>query len=175
MKNPKPFLTEQSKFSDVSRGKPKPHSLKGDELVKARLTQDTWRLEIVADDSSKIEKSLTLADKTALDFNALLELGKKHSVKFLKAMQCNNIAQPLGQGLWEGVPLRDVLALAGDVSNVRRIYYWGFHNNDPAQVFQSSIGYEQIMETPPWDLTPLVAYRLNGEPISLLRGGPVRL
>jgi hypothetical protein len=31
------------------------------------------------------------------------------------------------------------------------------------------------METPPWDLPVLVAYRLNGEPISLLRGGPVRI
>src|SRR5437773_4995302 len=31
------------------------------------------------------------------------------------------------------------------------------------------------METPPWDLPVFVAYKLNGEPISLVRGGPVRL
>jgi hypothetical protein len=90
-------------------------------------------------------------------------------------MQCLNIAQPLGQGLWEGVPLRTVLALAGKVSNVRRVYYWGFHNNDPKQLFQSSLGYNRVQETPPGDLPPLVAYRLNGQPISLKRGGPVRL
>ncbi|HLJ97966.1 MAG TPA: molybdopterin-dependent oxidoreductase, partial [Gemmataceae bacterium] len=29
--------------------------------------------------------------------------------------------------------------------------------------------------TPPWDLPPFLAYRLNGAPISLLRGGPVRM
>jgi DMSO/TMAO reductase YedYZ molybdopterin-dependent catalytic subunit len=73
------------------------------------------------------------------------------------------------------VPLREVLKLVGRVNNVRRAYWWGFHNNDPKQVFQSSLGYNQIMETPPWDLPPFVAYRLNGQPLSLQRGGPVRL
>jgi DMSO/TMAO reductase YedYZ molybdopterin-dependent catalytic subunit len=73
------------------------------------------------------------------------------------------------------VPLREVLKLAGRLNNIRRVYYWGFHNNDPKQLFQSSLGYNQVMETPPWDLGPFVAYRLNGEPLSLLRGGPVRL
>jgi hypothetical protein len=77
--------------------------------------------------------------------------------------------------LWEGVPLREVLKLVGQVNNIRRVYYWGFHNNDPKQLFQSSLGYNQVMETPPWDLPPFVAYQLNGEPISLLRGGPVRM
>jgi hypothetical protein len=90
-------------------------------------------------------------------------------------MQCLNIAQPLGQGLWEGVPLREVLRLVGRVNNIRRIYWWGFHNNDPRQIFQSSLSYSQVMETPPWDLPVFVAYRLNGGPISLVRGGPVRM
>jgi hypothetical protein len=31
------------------------------------------------------------------------------------------------------------------------------------------------METPPGELPAFLAYRLNGEPISLLRGGPVRM
>ena len=65
------------------------------------------------------------------------------------------------------MPLREVLQLAGKVKNVRRVYYCGFHNNDPKQLFQSSLGYNQVMETPPWDSAPFVAYRLNGEPISL--------
>ena len=102
-------------------------------------------------------------------------LGKQHGVKFLKAMQCLNIAQPLGQGLWEGVPLREVLKLVGKVSNIRRVYYEGFHNNDPKQLFQSSLGYNQVMETPPGTMPVFVAYRLNGRPISPVRGGPVRM
>src|SRR5262249_37984535 len=152
-----------------------PFTLRGEALLKARLTPETWRLEIVSDGSADLARARRLDDGTALDLGALEELGKKHAVKFLKAMQCNNIDQPLGQGLWEGVPLREVARLGGKVQNVRRVYYWGFHNNDPKQVFQSSLAYNQVMETPPWDLPPFVAYRLNGAPISLLRGGPVRL
>jgi DMSO/TMAO reductase YedYZ molybdopterin-dependent catalytic subunit len=172
---PKTFLTRPEDFNDVSRGNPKPHSLKGDALVKARLTPESWRLEIVSDGSAQLEKPRKLDDGTALDFAALQELGRQHGLKFLKAMQCNNIPYPLGQGLWEGVPLREVLRLVGKVNNVRRVYYWGFHNNDPKQLFQSSLGYNQAVETPPWDLSPLVAYKLNGQPIPLKRGGPVRM
>src|SRR5207247_5884422 len=123
----------------------------------------------------ELKKPRKLEDNTAIDLPTLLDLGKTHAVRFLKAMQCLNIAQPLGQGLWEGVPLREVLKLAGKFDNVRRVYYWGFHNNDPKQLFQSSLAYNQVMETPPWDLCPFVAYRLNGQPISLMRRGPVRM
>jgi hypothetical protein len=63
----------------------------------------------------------------------------------------------VGQVGGEGVPLRDVLKLVGKVKNVRRVFWHGFHNNDPKQLFQSSLGYNQIMETPPWDLCPFVA------------------
>jgi len=180
---PHPFLTPADKFRDVSRGNPKPYALTGDALVQARLTPETWRLEIIADEapnpaikeSASLGKPLTLADGNALDLPALLELGKKHEVKFLKAMQCLNIPAPLGQGLWEGVPLRDVLRLCGNMRNVRRVYYWGFHNSDPKQLFQSSLSYTQVMETPPGELPAFLAYRLNGEPIPLIRGGPVRM
>ena len=169
------FLTDADKFTDVSRGNPKPFTLKGEALVKARLTPESWRLEIVSDGSTQIEKPRKLEDSAAIDLATIQELGKRHGVRFLKAMQCLNIAQPLGQGLWEGVPLREVLRLAGKVNNIRRVYYWGFHNNDPKQLFQSSLPYNLVMETPPWDLCPFVAYKLNGTPISLLRGGPVRM
>jgi hypothetical protein len=179
----RPFLTPADKFRDVSRGDPKPYTLKGDALVRARLTPETWRLEITADETpdpaikerASLGQSVTLANGRALDLPALLHLGKKHNVKFLKAMQCLNIPAPLGQGLWEGVPLRDVLRLCGPMRNVRRIYYWGFHNNDPKQLFQSSLSYTQVMETAPGELPAFLAYRLNGEPIPLIRGGPVRM
>src|SRR5689334_5472400 len=169
------FLTDPESFRDVSRGKPVPHSLKDEALVQARLTPETWRLEIISDGSSQIERPRKLDDSTALDVPTLQELGKKHGVLFLKAMQCLNIAQPLGQGLWEGVPLREVLKLVGKISNIRRLYYWGYHNDDPKQLFQSSLSYSQAMEPSPWDLGPFVAYRLNGDAIPLVRGGPVRM
>src|SRR5262249_52631769 len=104
-----------------------------------------------------------------------LKLGKSKGVMFLKAMQCTNIAYPLGQGLWEGVPLRDVLRLAGRMKDVRRVYYWGYHNDDPKQMFRSSLAINQVLDTPPGELPPFVAYRLNGAPIPPERGGPVRM
>lgn len=179
----RPLLTAALDFEDVSRGHPKPYDLTGAALEAARLTPQTWRLEIVADTSTNepikepasLSKQCTLEDGTALDLPALLELGRGCGVRFIKAMQCLNLAEPLGQGLWEGVPLREVLRLCGAMHNIRRIYYWGFHNNDPGQLFQSSLSYTEAMETAPGELPPFLAYRLNGEPIPLKRGGPVRM
>ncbi len=179
-----PFLTADKDFVDVSRGDPKPHTLMGAAQVEARLTAESWRLEITADPfieaphtkvAASLEKPLTLEHGNALDLAGLIELGKKHEVHFLKAMQCLNIATPLGQGLWSGVPLREVLRLCGRMSNVRRIYFWGFHNHDPKQIFKSSVSYTQCMESAPDELPVFLAYRLNGAPLSLLRGGPVRM
>jgi DMSO/TMAO reductase YedYZ molybdopterin-dependent catalytic subunit len=174
---PRSFLTAARDFGDVSRGNPNPQTLRGEALVQARLTPETWRLEIAADAEPKegIKEVATIAQRVTLDLAALRELGGKHGVKFIKAMQCLNIPTPLGQGLWEGVPLREVLRLVGRMSNVRRIYYSGFHNDDPKQLFQSSLSYSQVMETPPGELPVFVAYRLNGEPLPLERGGPVRM
>jgi DMSO/TMAO reductase YedYZ molybdopterin-dependent catalytic subunit len=169
------YLTNPPDFRDVSRGNPRPFTLKGEQLVKARLTPEAWRLEIVSDGTSQVAAPRTLDKGNALDLPTLEKLGKQHGRRFLKAMQCLNIAQPLGQGLWEGVPLRELLRLVGPLNNIRRVYYWGYHNNDPKQLFHSSMSYTQAMEAPPWELGPFVAYRLNGQPIPLVRGGPVRM
>jgi DMSO/TMAO reductase YedYZ molybdopterin-dependent catalytic subunit len=175
MPDERTFLTNPGQFRDVSRGDPVPHKLTGDALTKARLTADTWRLEIEAEGTARIDRPKKIEVGTALDLPGLLALGEKHGVKFLKAMQCNNIAQPLGQGLWEGVPLRTVLRTTGAMRDVRRVYYWGFHNNDSKQMFQSSLAINQVLDTPPGELPPFIAFRLNGQPIPLERGGPVRM
>ena len=169
------YLTPGSEFRDVSRGNPVPHTLKGEALVKARLTPETWRLEVAAEGTARVARPLRQANGTAIDLPALLKLGEAKGVLFLKAMQCNNIPQPLGQGLWEGVPLRDVLRLAGRMKDVRRVYYWGYHNDDPKQQFRSSLAINQVLDAPPGELPPFIAYRLNGGPIPLKRGGPVRI
>ena len=66
----RPFLTEARDFVDVSRGKPKPYTLKGEALPKARLTPESWRLEIVGDGSSEVARPCRLEDRTALDLAA---------------------------------------------------------------------------------------------------------
>jgi DMSO/TMAO reductase YedYZ molybdopterin-dependent catalytic subunit len=169
------FLTNPGEFRDVSRGNPRPHTLRGDDLVRAQLTPETWRLEIVSDGTTEMQTPRTIENRNALDLPQLEAMGARHGRRFLKAIQCLNIPQPLGSGLWEGVPLREVLQLVGRLREVRRVYYWGFHNNDPRQVFQSSLSYTQAMDSAPGELGPLVAYRLNGQAIPLERGGPVRM
>ncbi len=161
--------------SGPGRGNPPPHTLKGDDLLTARLTEETWGLDIVGDSGATVEKPREFDDGTAIDMAALLELGKTHGVKFLKAMQCRSGPWPQSHGLWEGVPLREVLKLAGKVDNVMRVYFNGFHNNEAKQLFQSSATYTQVADNAPGELPVMVAYRHNGGPISLLRGGPVRV
>jgi hypothetical protein len=87
-----PFLTPAKNFRDVSRGTPPPHLLRGAEQAEARLTPETWRLEITADPfveephtkvPATVEWPLTLADRTAMDLPALMELGRKHEVTWL--------------------------------------------------------------------------------------------
>ena len=62
------FLTPAKDFVNVSRGDPLPYTLKPDALIKARLTPETWQLEVVAEDKAEIDKPLRIANGTALDF-----------------------------------------------------------------------------------------------------------
>jgi DMSO/TMAO reductase YedYZ molybdopterin-dependent catalytic subunit len=111
-----------------------------------------------------------------LNLAQLKDLGQKHgTVKVLKAMQCLNVDSPLGQGVFEGIPLSTVLKECGKIENCRRIYYWGFHNNDDRQIFRSSLSYTEAFENVPGEPPVFLAFKLNGKPLPLERGGPVRM
>jgi len=174
---PEPYFTPQADFRDVSRGKPVPHSLSEEKKNAAGLTRDTWKLEIISDPDkpAKLGREYTVADKTAIDFPALLKLGEQHAVRFAKVMTCLNLGCPLGMGLWEGVPLRELVWLTKPRENLRRIFYYGYHNDDPAQIFRSSLPVGRVLEDP-FDFPPvIVCYKLNGEWLDSERGGPVRM
>ena len=100
-------------FRDVSRGKPLPHRCPEEKRTQVGLTRETWKLEVISDpeNPATLGKQLTKKDGTALDFAGLLKLGEKHAVRFAKVMTCLNIGCPLGMGIWEGVPLREVVWL----------------------------------------------------------------
>src|SRR3954469_18957919 len=78
----RPLLTEAGDFVDVSRGKPKPFTLRGEALARAQLTPETWRLEVVPDESAEVARPARLADGSALDLAALTELGRAHGVRY---------------------------------------------------------------------------------------------
>jgi hypothetical protein len=172
-----PWVTPTADFRDVSRGKPVPHSLSDEKKAEVGMTRDTWRLEVLSDPDkpARVRNEFKKSDDTAFDFAALMELAKTKSVKFPKVMTCLNIGCPLGMGIWEGVPLREVLWLAQPTADLRRVFYYGYHNEVPAQMFRSSMPVGRILEDP-FDLPPIIlCYKLNGEWLSSERGGPVRV
>jgi hypothetical protein len=115
------------------------------------------------------------SDGTALTFEKLMEIAKTKAVSYLKVITCNNLSDPLGHGLWEGVPLRDVLWQCGPVENLRHVWYHGHHNEDPQQIFKCYLPMNRVFEDPPGELPVILCYKLNGEFLSGERGGPVRM
>jgi DMSO/TMAO reductase YedYZ molybdopterin-dependent catalytic subunit len=90
-------------------------------------------------------------------------------------MTCLNIGCPLGMGIWEGVPLRDVVWLTEPREDLRRIFYYGYHNDDEKQMFRSSLPAGRVLEDL-YELPPIIlCYKLNGQWLTSERGGPVRV
>lgn len=171
------WLTKQNDYGDVSRGDPLPHSLDETKRKEVGLTRDTWQLEVIDDEenSSGMRKSFTKADNTAFTFDDLMKLAKTHAVRFPKVMTCLNMGCPLGNGVWEGVPLREVLWLTEPREKLRRVFYYGYHNDKPEQMFRSSLPVGRILEDP-FGLPPVIlSYKLNGEWLTPERGAPVRV
>jgi DMSO/TMAO reductase YedYZ molybdopterin-dependent catalytic subunit len=172
-----PYFTPVETFRDVSRGTPLPHKLPEERKRKVGLTRDSWQLEVISDpeNPASLRRPLSRKDGTALDFAGLMKLAERSAVRFVKTMTCLNIGCPLGTGVWEGVPLRDVVWLTGPHENVRRVFYYGYHNDDPKQMFRSSLPIDRVLEDP-FDLPPVIlCYKLNGQWLDSERGGPVRM
>jgi hypothetical protein len=171
------YLTREEDFGNVERGNPIPSTLPPEKLREVGLTRETWKLEVVPDPAApaKIGSPLTNAAGTALDWSGLMKLAEQHAVRFLKVMTCNNIGTPLGMGLWEGVPLRTVVWLTKPTGDLRRVFYYGYHNDDPKQLFQSSLPVGRVLEDPPGEYPVILCYKVNGAFLSPKRGGPVRM
>jgi sulfite oxidase len=78
----------------------------------------------------------------------------------------------LGQASWTGVRLRDVLARAGVQADARHIRIAGADRPPKPTVpaFVRGLPLERAL-----DPSTLIAYRMNGQPLSLAHGAPLRL
>lgn len=171
------WLTAPDEFRDVSRGKPKPHTLSDQQKREVGMTRDSWTLDVISDpdNPATIGNPLSKETDNAFTFDDLMDLAKDHAVRFPKVMTCLNIGCPLGMGIWEGVPLRHVIWKTEPKENLRRVFYYGYHNDDPKQMFRSSLPISRILEDP-FELPPVVlCYKLNGQWLTSERGGPVRV
>jgi len=167
------YLTKWDDFRLIERGEPLPYTHPIEKLQEVGLTRETWKLEVVADPEAKatMEKPLSKELGTALDWQGLMKLAETRAVRYMKVMTCNNIDTPLGMGLWEGVPLRDVIWLTQPSENIRRVFYYGYHNDVPKQIFRSSLPIGRVLEDPPGEYPVLLCYKLNGEFLDGKRGG----
>jgi hypothetical protein len=95
-------------------------------------------------------------------------------VRFMHVAVCTNGVDPFHMSLWEGVPFREVVWLAGPKANVRRVYYESYHQENLAP-FRASLALSQILETPPGQAPAVLAYKMNGRLIPPSHGGPVRV
>jgi hypothetical protein len=172
------FLTPAGLFYEVTRGKP--YLLGPEERRRASLAPETWRLEVVPDDppwTPTLARACRKDDGTALTYGDLDGLFHARPVRCVKTMQCLMDSPPSGlcsNGLWEGVALRDVIARLGRLKDVRRVYYSGFHQ-EPKHRFVSSLSISEVLEVPPGHTPVFLALRLNGRPLPVERGGPVRV
>ena len=170
-------LTREENFVNVGRGDPPPHELSLEKRRAAGLSRETWRLEVVPDPDSdaQVEHPLSKVQGNAFTWEQLMTLAERKAVRFLHVISCTNMPKPLGHGLWEGVPLREVIWLTRPKTNIRRVWYHGYHNDDPKQRFQSSLSVGRVLEEPLGELPIILCYKLNGQWLTAKRGGPVRM
>ncbi len=177
------YLTPQDAFYNVERGTPLPYKLPLKKRTEVGLERATWQLDILTDPEDEAETGhacqlgnpMSKANGNAFSFTDLMKVAETKAVRFLKLVSCNNLSDPLGMGLWEGVPLRDVLWQAKPLANYRSVYYDGYHNDDPKQLFQCWLPANRVLEDPPGFLPVILCYKINGEWLTGERGGPVRM
>jgi DMSO/TMAO reductase YedYZ molybdopterin-dependent catalytic subunit len=171
------YLTRPEDFREFGREKPRVDHLPVEKRREVGLHPDTWRLEVVADreNGCEVEQPLSKDVGTALTWERLMGLAEKHAVRFLHVLTCTNMTEPIGMGLWEGVPLRVVIWMTRPKGSARRVYYWGYHNDDPKQRFQSSLSIGRVLEDPAGELPVILCYKLNGQWLLPKGGGPVRM
>lgn len=171
------YLTPADKFIVQRRGNPVLTELPGDKLPSIGLTRETWKLEVIADpgSNSEIGNPLSIEKGNAITWDMLMKIAETKSVRYLHALTCTNSPRLYGMGLWEGVPLRDILWMTEPKQNIRRVWFHGYHNDDSKQIFRGSLPVSRILEEAPGELPVILCYRLNGKFISHPNGGPVRL
>ena len=170
------YLTPLDRAFILDKGKAGVAKLPVEKLREIGLVPETWSLEVIPDPASNsvVEQPLSRALGNALNWQGLMSLAEKHAVRFMHVCTCTNGQDPFHMSLWEGVPLREVIAMTRPKDNVRRVYYQSYHpENVPA--FQSSLALSQVLEEPPGQMPVILAYKMNGQVIPASHGGPVRM
>jgi DMSO/TMAO reductase YedYZ molybdopterin-dependent catalytic subunit len=170
------YLTPLDRAYILDKGKAGVTKLPVEKLREIGLVPETWSLEVIPDPASNsvVEQPLSRARGNALNWQGLMSLAEKHAVRFMHVTTCTNGQDPFHMTLWEGVPLREVIALTRLKDNVRRVYYQSYHP-EGVPPFQSSLALSQVLEEPPGQMPVILAYKMDGQVIPASHGGPVRM
>jgi DMSO/TMAO reductase YedYZ molybdopterin-dependent catalytic subunit len=132
----------------------------------------TFRLKT----SGLVERPLSLS---------LDDLRRMPSVDLVAGFECSGNRRPLqglsGNGRWTGVPLRTLLDQTGLTPRAREIVFFGADRSQEKVEFRTqTFDVEQqfgrsLPRDRAYSLEPLVAYAMNGEPLTLHQGSPLRL
>jgi DMSO/TMAO reductase YedYZ molybdopterin-dependent catalytic subunit len=170
------YLTPLDRAIILDKGKAGVTKLPPEKLREIGLTPESWSLEVVPDaaSTSVVEQPISRAQGNALTWDGLMKLSETRAIRFLHLCTCTNGQDPFHMSLWEGVPLRDVIALTRPKDNVRRVYYQSYHP-ETVPPFQASLAMSQVLEPPPGQMPPTLVYKMNGQFIPASHGGPVRM
>ena len=81
----------------------------------------------------------------------------------------------MGNAMWTGVPLRELLDMAGVKNGSLQVQFQGLENGQGPEGFGSNLFLKSLDLANPVLDECLVAYQMNGEPLPMLNGFPVRL
>ena len=81
----------------------------------------------------------------------------------------------MGNAMWIGVPLRELLDMAGVKSGSLQVQFQGLENGQGPEGFGSNLFLKSLDLANPVLDECLIAYQMNGEPLPMLNGFPVRL
>jgi len=114
------------------------------------------------------------------------DLRKMKSVEVVFGFECSGNRGPVQAlsscGRWTGVPLRTVLGAAGVKAQAREFVFFGADRGQEDIPFRTTVTkdvQQQFGRSLPRDIAlsndPFIAYAMNGEPLSLHQGFPLRL
>jgi len=146
--------------------------------IPNRVDLKQWRLQV----EGNVKKSL------ALSFSELTDKFKPVSVAAVNQCSGNSRSrlQPrvpgaqwgngaMGNALWTGVRLREILDLAGVKSGSLQLQFQGLETGQGPAGFGSNLFLKSLDLANPVVDECIVAYLMNGEPLPMLNGFPVRL
>lgn len=148
------------------------------EGISNRVDLNEWKLKV----EGNVERRL------ALSLSDLIQRFKPVSVAAVNQCSGNSRSrlQPrvpgaqwgngaMGNALWTGVPLRELLDMAGIKSGSLQVQLQGLETGQGPEGFGSRLFLKSLELTNPVLDDCIVAYLMNGEPLPILNGFPVRL